>query len=115
MKTDAKTNWIHKITPYFSGVIFLAALFVLHHTLKKYRLERIAENISCDVLLTSSANDSLLNPDEMWKLKKHLINAKSVTTIALTEKDGAHVHCAFDIADNFQAQMFDWIENKFNK
>jgi len=80
---------------------------------EKYSLENVADQITCDVLILAGEKDHFIPLEQVDQFKEKLVNARSVKARIFTEEEGGHEHCRLGAVTLFNAELFDWIEEKF--
>jgi alpha-beta hydrolase superfamily lysophospholipase len=78
-----------------------------------YTLAGVAQNISQDVLILVGADDQFVPADQAPKYQDALVNARSITTKAYDRGSGGQEHSQLGAPTLWQADFFDWIEEKF--
>jgi len=112
MKTNTKVRWAMTHGSWTMGI---KEPWDVLRNYEKYSIKDIADKIQCDVLLLAGEKDHMV-PLEIVKINEDaLVNAGSVKTIVYTENTGGHEHCQVGAAYLWQADVFDWIKEKFEK
>jgi pimeloyl-ACP methyl ester carboxylesterase len=78
-----------------------------------YTLGGVADRIRQDVLILAGAEDQFIPLDQVEKYKRALVNARSITTRVYDRASGGHEHSQLGAPTLWQADFFDWIEEKF--
>ncbi len=78
-----------------------------------YTLAGVADRIRQDVLILAGAEDQFIPLNQVEKYQKSLVNARSVTTKIYDRASGGHEHSQLGAPTLWQADFFDWIEEKF--
>ena len=82
--------------------------------MSKFKLAGVAGLIRCPVLIVAGENDHLVPTEQVEKLQKSLVNAKSVTVRILKSEDGGGEHCQMGAFSLFHEALFDWLEGGAN-
>jgi pimeloyl-ACP methyl ester carboxylesterase len=80
-----------------------------------YTLAGVADRIRQDVLILAGAEDQFIPLDQVEKYKRALVNARSITTKVYDRASGGHEHSQLGAPTLWQADFFDWIEEKFRR
>ena len=78
-----------------------------------YTLAGVAGRIRQDVLILADAEDQFIPLKQVEKFQQALVNARSVTTKVYDRSTGGHEHSQLGAPTLWQADFFDWIEEKF--
>ncbi len=78
-----------------------------------YTLAGVADRIRQDVLILAGAEDQFIPLDQVEKYRRALVNARSITTKVYDRASGGHEHSQLGAPTLWQADFFDWIEEKF--
>jgi pimeloyl-ACP methyl ester carboxylesterase len=78
-----------------------------------YTLEGVARRIRQDVLILAGAEDQFIPLGQVAQFQRALVNARSVTTKVYDRASGGHEHSQLGAPTLWQADFFDWIEEKF--
>jgi pimeloyl-ACP methyl ester carboxylesterase len=78
-----------------------------------YTLAGVADRIRQDVLILAGAEDQFIPLNQVEKYKRALVNARSITTKVYDRASGGHEHSQLGAPTLWQADFFDWIEEKF--
>jgi len=78
-----------------------------------YTLAGVAGRIRQDVLILAGAEDQFIPLGQVKKFQQALVNARSVTTKVYDRSTGGHEHSQLGAPTLWQADFFDWIEEKF--
>lgn len=87
--------------------------FEIAEALSRYTLEPVADRIRQDVLLFAGEEDQFVPVDQTARYQHALVNAKSVTTRVYDAASGGAEHSQLGAASLWQADLFDWLEEKF--
>ncbi len=82
-------------------------------TFGKYTLAGVAQNIRQDVLILAGAEDQFVPVEQVEQYKKALVNARSVTAKVYDTITGGHEHSQLGASTLWQADFFDWMQEKF--
>ena len=80
------------------------------NAMSKFNLADVAGKIRCPVLLVAGEKDHLVPVEQVEKLKKALVNAKSVTIRIVRSEEGGAEHCQMGAFSLFHETLFDWLE-----
>lgn len=80
---------------------------------KPYTLDGVAAHIKQDVLILAGTDDQFIPFDQVEQYQRALINARSVTTRIYDRASGGHEHSQLGATTLWQADFFDWIQEKF--
>jgi pimeloyl-ACP methyl ester carboxylesterase len=78
-----------------------------------YTLDGVADRIRQDVLILAGAEDQFIPINQVEKYQRALVNARSITTKVYDRASGGHEHSQIGAPTLWQADFFDWIEEKF--
>jgi alpha-beta hydrolase superfamily lysophospholipase len=78
-----------------------------------YALDGVADRIRQDVLILAGAEDQFIPLKQVEQFQRALVNARSVTTKVYDRASGGHEHSQLGAPTLWQADFFDWIEEKF--
>jgi len=90
-----------------------AGLAELLDSVAPYTLAGVADRIRQDVLILAGAEDQFIPLGQVKKFQQALVNARSVTTKVYDRATGGHEHSQLGAPTLWQADFFDWIEEKF--
>ena len=110
MKTDPGTRWGIQNAMWTIGAkdpVDVLAKF------EKFHLEDVSDKITCDVLILAGEKDHFIPLEQVDQFKRKLVNARSIKVRVFTEEEGGHEHCRLGAVTLFNAELFDWIEDKF--
>jgi alpha-beta hydrolase superfamily lysophospholipase len=91
----------------------IPGVFEMLDYLAPYTLDGVAENIRQDVLILVGAEDQFVPADQVSKYQNALVNARSTTTKVYDRASGGQEHSQLGAPTLWQADFFDWIEEKF--
>jgi pimeloyl-ACP methyl ester carboxylesterase len=80
-----------------------------------YTLAGVADRIRQDVLILAGAEDQFIPLNQVEKYQRALVNARSITTKVYDRASGGHEHSQLGAPTLWQADFFDWIEEKFRR
>jgi pimeloyl-ACP methyl ester carboxylesterase len=78
-----------------------------------YTLDGVADLIRQDVLILAGAEDQFIPLNQVEKYQRALVNARSITTKVYDRASGGQEHSQIGAPTLWQADFFDWIEEKF--
>jgi alpha-beta hydrolase superfamily lysophospholipase len=81
---------------------------------KHYTLAGVAERITQDVLILAGTDDQFVPAHQICQYQRALVNARSVTTKIYDRASGGHEHSQLGATTLWQADFFDWIDDKFS-
>jgi dienelactone hydrolase len=81
---------------------------------KHYTLAGVAERITQDVLILAGTDDQFVPAHQIGQYQRALVNARSVTTRIYDRASGGHEHSQLGATTLWQADFFDWIDDKFS-
>jgi alpha-beta hydrolase superfamily lysophospholipase len=81
--------------------------------LSVYSLGDVADRIQQDVLIFAGAEDQFVPVEQVEQYKRALVNARSVTAKVYDEASGGSEHSQLGAPTLWQADFFDWLEEKF--
>jgi len=110
MKTNTKVRWAMTQGSWTFGI---KEPWDVVRNYQKYSIKDTAYKIKCDVLLLAGTKDHFV-PMEIVKLNQQaLVNARSVKTIVYDEESAGHEHCQVGASFLWQADVFEWLYEKF--
>jgi alpha-beta hydrolase superfamily lysophospholipase len=80
---------------------------------RQYTLSGIAGRIEQDVLILAGTDDQFIPPHQIEQYQRALVNAGSVTTRIYDRASGGHEHSQLGAPTLWQADFFDWMQEKF--
>ncbi len=110
-RSSPELKWALSTAPWTWGTNGL--LEMVDH-LAPYTLAGVAQNIKQDVLILVGGEDQFIPGDQVEQFQKALVNARSVTTRIYDRASGGHEHSQLGAPTLWQADFFDWIEEKFD-
>lgn len=78
-----------------------------------YTLAGVAERIRQDVLIFAGVEDQFVPIEQVEQYKQALVNARSVTAKVYDRPSGGHEHSQLGASTLWQADFFDWLDEKF--
>ncbi|EYF04391.1 Hypothetical protein CAP_4530 [Chondromyces apiculatus DSM 436] len=84
-------------------------------TLAQYTLENVAVRIRQDVLMFAGVDDQFIPLEQLEQYKGALVNARSVTAKVYDRTSGGAEHSQLGASTLWQADFFDWMEEKFGR
>lgn len=89
-KKSLLADWAISHGMYITGT---STPFEFYKELSKHTMKGISDKVTQDVLLLAGENDHYVPVRQYYRLKKELINAKSLTTRLFTKSEGGEQHC----------------------
>jgi alpha-beta hydrolase superfamily lysophospholipase len=83
--------------------------------LAPFTLESVAARIRQDVLLFAGVDDQFIPLDQLEEYKRALVNARSVTAKVYDRASGGAEHSQLGASTLWQANFFDWMDEKFGR
>jgi alpha-beta hydrolase superfamily lysophospholipase len=80
-----------------------------------YTLAGVAERIRQDVLIFAGEEDQFVPVEQVEQYRSSLANARSVTAKVYDRASGGSEHSQLGASTLWQADLFDWIEEKFER
>lgn len=107
-KKSLIANWAISHGMYITGT---KTPFDFYKELSKHTMKGIADKVIQDVLLLAGEKDHYIPIRQYYKLKKELVNSKSLTTRLFTESEGGEQHC--QIGNHMLAinKITEWLES----
>jgi pimeloyl-ACP methyl ester carboxylesterase len=90
-----------------------AGLLEMLDAVGPYTLDGVGDRIRQDVLILAGAEDQFIPLNQVEKYQRALVNARSITTKVYDHASGGHEHSQLGAPTLWQADFFDWIEEKF--
>ena len=109
-RLDPGLNWSLANARWTLGASGLTGLL---DTARLYTLVGVAEHIAQDVLILAGIDDQFIPLHQVEQYQRALVNARSVTTKIYDRASGGHEHSQLGATTLWQADFFDWIEEKF--
>ncbi len=81
--------------------------------MKKFTLAGVAQKIKGDVLVMAGTNDHLVPFGQLAQFEQALTSARSVTTKVYDRDSGGAEHCQSGAPTLWHADLFDWLQTKF--
>lgn len=80
---------------------------------RPYTLDGVADHIGQDVLILTGTADHLIPADQVGRLQRALIDARTVTRRIHDRASGGHRHFQLGAPSLWQADFFDWLHAAF--
>jgi pimeloyl-ACP methyl ester carboxylesterase len=80
---------------------------------RQYTLSGVAGRIEQDVLILAGTDDQFIPRHQIEQYQRALVNARSVTTRIYDRASGGHEHSQLGAPTLWQADFFDWMQEKF--
>lgn len=112
MAFDITTRWLLRHGAWALGVDSAADV---PRALRQYTLDGVADKITAPTLLLEAENDQGIAKGEAARAARALVNAASVTHIALLSREGAGEHCHQGAFTRKQQVVFDWLDKTLMK
>jgi alpha-beta hydrolase superfamily lysophospholipase len=108
MRLDTTMRWAMNHSQWVLGVD--SPVDVVAVAMPKFNLADVAGKIHCPVLIVTGEKDHLVPVEQIEKMKKSMVNAKSVTVKIFNAAEGGAEHCQMGAFSLFYEELFDWLE-----
>jgi pimeloyl-ACP methyl ester carboxylesterase len=111
-RTNPSLRWLLSNSQWTLGS---TGLLEMLEAMSPYTLDGVAERIRQDVLILAGAEDQFIPLNQVERYQQALVNARSITTKVYDGASGGHEHSQLGAPTLWQADFFDWIEEKFGQ